>query len=145
MMKKLILSLALLAITMNLSAQYNQEEMLKEMQKMQEEMMKRFENLEFDFGDSQLFIDTFFVKEFDSFGNSIPMEPYSGDLTELMEMLQQQMKQMESEDWAELEKLFESFGKFSPMIPTPEKLDEFKKEEGDIKEKSNKKRKSYTL
>lgn len=144
-MKKLIFSIVLLVVTLNLSAQNTQEEALKEMQKMQEEMMKNFENLEFNFGNSQLFIDTFFVKEFDQFGNSIPMEQFSGDLSELMEMLQQQMQNMDGKDWAEMQRLFESFGDFSPMIPAPENLDEFKKEEGDIKEKSNKKRKSYTL
>lgn len=144
-MKKIVLSFVLITISLSLSAQYNQEEMLKEMQKIQEEMMKQFENLEFNFGDSQLYIDTFFVKEFDSFGDGMPLEFNSDDLSEMMDLLHQQMQQMDSEDWAELEKLFKSFGDFTPLVPAPENFDEFNEEEGDIKEKPNKKRKTFKL
>jgi len=144
-MKKLILSFILFAIALNLSAQYNQEELLKEMQKMQEEMMKNFQNLEFNFGDSQMLIDTFFIKEFDSFGDEMPLEFHSGDLSEMMDLLQKQMQQMDSEDWSEIEKLFKSFGDFSPTIPAPENSEEFKEDDIDIKDNSNKKRKTYQL
>ena len=142
-MKKIIFSfVVLLAASMSLSAQSNQEKMMKEMQKMQEEMKKQFENLEFNFGDAQFLIDTIFIQKMEPFENLDPLEFYSGDLSEMMEMLQ---KQMESLDWKEMEKLFKSFGDITPLVPIPENLEEFKKEKGDIIKKSNKNRKSYTL
>jgi len=144
-MKNIILSFVVLAISMNVFAQNHQEDMLKEMQKMQEEMMKKIENLDLNFDGTQLFIDTFFVKEFNSFGHSIPMDQFSGDLSELMETLQLQMQQMDTEDWTDMQQLFESFGDFLPVIPAPENLDKIGQEDGDIKEKPNKKRKTYTL
>ncbi len=128
----------------SLFAQHDQDEVLKEMQKIQEEMMKRLENMELNFGDSQLFIDTFFIKEFSPHGGWMPLGPNSVDLSEMMELLQKQMQQMDDEDWTEIENLFKSFGDFSPTVPAPEELDE-EKEEGNIIKKSNKKRKVYTL
>ena len=80
-MKKIVFSFVLIIFSMSLFAQYNQEELLKEMQKMQEEMMKNFENLEFNFGDSQILIDTFFIKEMQPFGEMSPIQPFSGDMT----------------------------------------------------------------
>ncbi len=144
-MKRIYLSfVVLLVVLSNLSAQYNQDEILKEMQKMQKEMLKQFENLEFNFGDSQLFIDTFFIKEFEHQDDWLPLEPNAESLSGMMELLQKQMQEMDQDDWAEIEKLFKSFDGFSPIVPAPEKLDEGKKEE-DITKKLNKKRKVYSL
>jgi hypothetical protein len=144
-MKDLALSFVVFLITSTcLFAQYDQNEVLKEMQKMQEEMMKRFENLEFGLGDSQLFIDTFFIKEIDPNSNWMPLDPNSADLSKMMELLQKQMQQIDEEDWVEMEKLFKSFGDFSPTVPAPEESDK-KEEGGNIIKKPNKKRKVYTL
>jgi hypothetical protein len=144
-MKRIYLSfVVLLVVLSNLSAQYNQDEILKEMQKMQKEMLKQFENLEFNFGDSQLFIDTFFIKEFEHQDDWLPLEPNAESLSGMMELLQKQMQEMDQDDWAEIEKLFKPFDGFSPIVPAPEKLDEGKKEE-DITKKLNKKRKVYSL
>jgi len=142
-MKKISLSFVVLLIaSMSLFAQYNQEELLKEMQDLQEEMKKQFENFDLNFGDAQFLIDTFYIQKMEPFENLQHMEFYSGDLSEMMDMLQ---KQMEGVDWKEMEKLFKSFGDFTPLVPLPENLEEFKKQEGDIIKKSNKNWKSYTL
>ena len=109
-MKKFVFSFVLLVFSTSLFAQYNQEEILKEMQKMQEEMMKSFENLELQFGDSQFLIDTFFVKELQPFGEMNPMQPFSGDMTEMMELLQKELEKMDAEDWQEMQKLLLMLG-----------------------------------
>ena len=63
-----------------------------------------------------------------------------------MEMFQrEQLQQMDDEDWAEMQKLFESFGDFNPVIPAPENSEEFKNQQEGIQQKPNKKRKSYSL
>jgi len=142
-MKKISLSFVVLLIaSMSLFAQYNQEELLKEMQDLQEEMKKQFENFDLNFGDAQFLIDTFYIQKMEPIENLQHMEFYSGDLSEMMDMLQ---KQMEGVDWKEMEKLFKSFGDFTPLVPLPENFEEFKKQEGDIIKKSNKNWKSYTL
>ena len=107
-------------------------------------MIKRFEMRGYDLGDSQIFIDTFYRKEFDDLGQWMPFDPNADGFSGMMDLLNKQLQQMDGTDWAEIEKLFKSFGELSPRIPAPDKLDK-DNEEGNSTDKPDKKRKVYAL
>ena len=62
----------------------------------------------------------------------------------IFDLLQEQMRQLDDQDWVEIQKLLEQFGQQIPMIPAPEDLPENGSKDPN-KRKSKKKRKVYTL
>ncbi len=126
-------------MSISLSAQSDEQDLLKQMEQMQEEMLKQLENMEFNFGDSQFLIDTFFIKEFDPQKDWPSMEHGFTDPSGMMDLLEKQMEKMDRTDWDEIEKLFKSFGDFAPITPDNGKGGD------NIKKSPNKKRKTYTL
>ncbi len=148
MKKLLFIIFTILAFSLSLSAQADQDQLLQELEKMQEELMKQFGGFNFQFDDPQIEIDTFFFNGFGEGDDWTPLGGGSFDLTEMMDLLQQQMQQMDAQDWEELEELFQGFGSFGPMIPAPDSLDNYHHslpENSNPADKPKKKRKVYTL
>ena len=115
---------------------------------MQEELMKQFGGLNFQFGDPNMQVDTFFFKGFGEGDQWMQLDGGSFDLTEMMNLLQQQLQQMDAQDWEDLDQLFKGFGGFAPLVPAPDSLDNYRKSDPENNfpaKQPKKKRKVYSL
>jgi len=117
------------------------EELSKQMEQMMEQMQKMM-------GDMPIGMDTFFIEEFSSPmmpGEDWPVMPLDSlNSGSLFDLLQEQMQEIDAEDWAEIQRLFEQFGTEMPLMPAPKDWpkQDLKDKEG---KKKKKKRKVYTL
>ncbi len=128
-------------------AQFDDEKLQEDLEKMEEQFQSIFKDLGLD-ADSGIFVDTFFFKNLEDFQPGYGLEFFLEEglkefpLEEMMGMMEQGMGQMESLDFSEFEKLFDAFGlEPDAVVPAPDRLPE----DGTLPAKRKKKRKSYSL
>ncbi len=145
-MPKIILIMTLLLMGQGAWAQLSEEELQRELDRMEEEMTIALQRLQETVENGQLFqLDTTVYRIFPYDGPREPgVNPQQGPL-ELQQLLDQFTGQLTEEDWAELHRLFDDF---QQSIPDPEGLDTPPGEGGESPSrpsKSKKKRKVYSL
>jgi len=119
-MRNLILIILFtLASSASLSAQNSFDELVKEMEQIQQELFKELEQMDLSDQDFQFFSDTIVHHFGDLDMNSLFQEELDPALLEgMFKQMEEQLSQMDQQDWSELEHLFKSLEQAFPIKPS---------------------------
>ncbi len=128
-MKKLIIALTLIISCTQLStAQQSIDDMIKEMEQLQKEMFKQFEHLDLNSQGFQFFMDTIITQDLGDLNFGLndrffePMDPAL--LQDMFKQMEEQLSEMNGEDWEDLEEILRGFGQVLPNQAKPPKMED---------------------
>ena len=149
-MKKVILALVIFFSSLHLApAQQSFDDMVKSMEELQKEMLKQFGQMDIDSPGFQFFLDTIITQDFGGLNFDLndgmfePLDPSVFD--DLFQEIQEQLSQMDEQDWNEIEKLFKGFEHILPLRPMPGDSEDLTQPEDRPASPSKKKRKIYKM
>lgn len=129
-MKKVFLILFICSGCYPAFAQHNEQDPTWQMEQFQQEMNELLKKFQGQWDGSFFKMDTLYFRDgegFEYFGEGeglkgLPEVMEKLDMSKILELLSQSMKDMDSFDWAPMEEFFENFD-VKPLVPRPEDLE----------------------